>query len=83
MRRSEGRRPIARVATIPGGAMGTVIEFPKARTVRTDSIDLDDLCSTGEVLLFTGVRYTELEAQNEVGPDDGSNARGNEQDATG
>ncbi|CFX31261.1 protein of unknown function [Candidatus Filomicrobium marinum] len=62
--------------------MGTVIEFPKARTVRTDSIDLDDLCTTGEVVLFTGVRYAELEAQNKAVHEDGSNACSNEKDAT-
>lgn len=63
--------------------MGTVIEFPKVRTAPAASLDLDELCRFGEVVLFTGVRYSG-EDTTKLATSDGSDdyAAHNEEDAT-
>jgi len=63
--------------------MGTVIEFPKVRNGPPASLDLDELCQFGEVVFFTGVRYSPLareEAAEQLESD--RPARSGEQDAT-
>lgn len=62
--------------------MGTVIEFPKVRSAPAGSIDLDELCRFGEVILFTGVRYSSQRQAKEVPSDEDHTGRGEDQDAT-
>jgi hypothetical protein len=63
--------------------MGTVIEFPRVRAAQATSIDLDELCRFGEVVLFTGVRYsTNLPQSREAVSNEDLTGCGEDQDAT-
>lgn len=46
--------------------MGTVIEFPELKRETRSGLAPDELCELGEVLLFTGVRYSRLEPASVV-----------------
>lgn len=63
--------------------MGTVIEFPKVRSSQARSIDLDEFCRFGEVVLFTGVRYSGPSQTRQDVDDCHDRGFGEDQDATG
>lgn len=47
--------------------MGTVIEFPKRKRQPHSNLEVDELRRSGEVMLFTGVRYTRMDPTRATG----------------